>query len=112
MHAHAHGAGSQFIVFVLHTTCTCAFAGIYLDAGSTTCAGFPGSLGHEAADVAWIASIGADYLWLDGCNLDGALMEEKYELWSTLLNQSGREIPWEVMQTLRSRCSPPSCQCT
>ena len=73
--------------------------GIYLDAGATTCAGFPGSLGHEAADVAWIASIGADYLWLDGCNLDGALMEEKYVLWSRLLNESGREIPWEVSLT-------------
>eukprot|EP00040_Diaphanoeca_grandis_P017445 m.90939 g.90939 ORF g.90939 m.90939 type:complete len:522 (+) comp26438_c1_seq2:125-1690(+) len=70
--------------------------GIYLDAGSTTCAGFPGSLGHEAEDVALIASWEADYLWLDGCNLPAALMAEKYELWSTLLNQSGREIVWEV----------------
>ncbi len=70
--------------------------GIYLDAGSVTCAGFPGSLGHEAEDVAMIAAFGADYLWLDGCNLDGSLMPEKYELWSRLLNESGRQIPWEV----------------
>eukprot|EP00750_Incisomonas_marina_P019012 INCI3197.1.p1 GENE.INCI3197.1~~INCI3197.1.p1 ORF type:complete len:526 (+),score=35.14 INCI3197.1:277-1854(+) len=70
--------------------------GIYLDAGSVTCAGFPGSLGHEQTDVAWLASIGADYLWLDGCHLDSSLMVEKYELWSRLLNESGREIPWEV----------------
>eukprot|EP01048_Picozoa_sp_COSAG05_P039488 COSAG05_NODE_19657_length_289_cov_1.078947_1_plen_49_part_10 len=41
--------------------------GVYLDAGDVTCAGFPGSLGHEAADVEWLASVGADYLWLDGC---------------------------------------------
>ena len=70
--------------------------GLYLDAGSRTCAGFPGSLDHEAQDVAWMASIGVDYLWLDGCNLNATLMPEKYELWSSLLNASGREIPWEV----------------
>lgn len=70
--------------------------GVYLDAGDVTCAGFPGSLGHEAADVEWLASVGADYLWLDGCNLEKALMPEKYELWSRLLNQSGRSIAWEV----------------
>ena len=70
--------------------------GIYLDAGSTTCAGFPGSLGHEAEDVRMISAWGADYLWLDGCNLDAALMPEKYELWSRLLNESDRSIIWEV----------------
>jgi alpha-galactosidase len=70
--------------------------GIYLDAGDVTCAGFPGSLGHEAEDIAMIASWGADYLWLDGCNLPAEQMTEKYELWSKLLNESGREIPWEV----------------
>jgi hypothetical protein len=35
-------------------------------------------------------------LWLDGCSLSAALMPEKYELWSRLLNQSGRSIAWEV----------------
>jgi hypothetical protein len=32
--------------------------GIYSDAGLTTCAGYPGSLGHEADDAAIFASWG------------------------------------------------------
>eukprot|EP00039_Didymoeca_costata_P003706 m.69301 g.69301 ORF g.69301 m.69301 type:complete len:355 (-) comp12038_c1_seq1:55-1119(-) len=43
-----------------------------------------------------IASWGADYLWLDGCNMNRSEMESRYELWSHLLNESGREIVWEV----------------
>lgn len=37
-----------------------------------------------------------DYIWLDGCNLNYGSMPNKYELWSKLLNESGRQIPWEV----------------
>ncbi len=36
--------------------------GIYSDAGILTCAGFPGSLGHEAEDAATFANWGVDYL--------------------------------------------------
>ena len=76
--------------------------GIYLDAGNYTCAGFPGSFGHEVADVAQIVEWGADYLWLDGCGLpmgpdgDPQLVQEKYELWSKLLRVSGRDIVFQA----------------
>lgn len=43
--------------------------GVYLDAGDITCAGFPGSLGHEEADVEWLVSVGADCEW-DGNRAD------------------------------------------
>ena len=36
--------------------------GIYSDAGSATCAGYPGSRGYEAVDAADFASWGVDYL--------------------------------------------------
>jgi alpha-galactosidase len=43
--------------------------GIYEDAGTATCAGFPGSYGHEQADARLFASWGVDYLKYDWCNI-------------------------------------------
>ena len=43
--------------------------GIYSDAGSETCAGYPGSLGHESLDASTFASWGIDYLKYDNCNV-------------------------------------------
>ncbi|KDQ57454.1 glycoside hydrolase family 27 protein [Jaapia argillacea MUCL 33604] len=43
--------------------------GIYGDAGTATCSGFPGSLGYENVDAASFASWGIDYLKYDNCNV-------------------------------------------
>jgi alpha-galactosidase len=60
--SYLHGKGLKF--------------GIYEDAGSTTCGGYPGSgqpsgggADHFAQDAATFASWGVDYLKLDGCNI-------------------------------------------
>jgi alpha-galactosidase len=45
--------------------------GIYEDAGTKTCAGYPGSLGHETTDANSFASWGVDYLKYDNCYADG-----------------------------------------
>ncbi|KAJ7188320.1 glycoside hydrolase [Mycena filopes] len=45
--------------------------GIYSDAGTATCAGFPGSLGFEAVDAATFSAWGVDYLKYDNCNVPG-----------------------------------------
>ncbi|MFI6151620.1 glycoside hydrolase family 27 protein [Kitasatospora sp. NPDC051170] len=41
--------------------------GIYESAGLQTCAGFPGSLGHETTDAQSFAAWGVDYLKYDNC---------------------------------------------
>ena len=41
--------------------------GIYESAGATTCAGYPGSIGHEQTDANSFASWGVDYLKYDNC---------------------------------------------
>src|SRR5229473_2278939 len=41
--------------------------GIYSDAGSKTCAGRPGGLGHEYQDAIQYAAWGVDYLKYDWC---------------------------------------------
>ncbi|KAJ7072367.1 glycoside hydrolase [Mycena amicta] len=43
--------------------------GIYSDAGTATCSGFPGSLGNENLDASTFASWGVDYLKYDNCNI-------------------------------------------
>ena len=43
--------------------------GIYEDAGTTTCAGLPGSYGHEGQDAAAFASWGVDLVKYDRCNI-------------------------------------------
>jgi len=43
--------------------------GIYSDAGTATCAGFPGSLGLEDLDAAIFNQWGVDYLKYDNCNV-------------------------------------------
>jgi alpha-galactosidase len=43
--------------------------GIYEDAGTSTCGGYPGSYGHYAQDAKTFASWGIDYLKLDWCNV-------------------------------------------
>ena len=42
--------------------------GIYSDAGTETCGGMPGSLGHEYQDAIQYARWGVDYLKYDWCN--------------------------------------------
>jgi hypothetical protein len=46
--------------------------GIYEDAGTATCAGYPGSLGHEEIDAQTFADWGVDYLKYDNCNNAGS----------------------------------------
>ncbi|KAG8773386.1 hypothetical protein FRC15_002039 [Serendipita sp. 397] len=41
--------------------------GIYGDAGTLTCSGYPGSLGYENIDAATFAEWGVDYLKYDNC---------------------------------------------
>ncbi|MCO5967811.1 glycoside hydrolase family 27 protein [Actinoallomurus soli] len=43
--------------------------GIYEDAGTATCAGYPGSYGHERQDATLFASWGVDYVKYDWCNI-------------------------------------------
>ena len=52
--------------------------GIYEDAGTETCAGYPGSLGHEQTDAQTFADWGVDYLKYDNCNNAGSTTKQQY----------------------------------
>jgi alpha-galactosidase len=82
--------------------------GIYEDAGTSTCAGYPGSYGHEAQDAATLASWGVDYLKYDRCAIpygdfpgqsQQQVQQMLYTRMSNALKATGRPI-------LFSMCDP------
>jgi alpha-galactosidase len=76
--------------------------GIYEDAGTATCAGFPGSLGHEQVDAQTFADWGVDYLKYDNCNnnTDGSLADfvHRYTAMGDALAATGRPIVYSVCE--------------
>src|SRR5215472_7051038 len=54
--------------------------GIYEDAGTKTCAGYPGSYGHERQDAATFAAWGADYLKYDWCSIPSLTAQNGMQL--------------------------------
>ena len=66
--------------------------GIYSDCGTATCAGRPGSLGHEYQDALQYARWGIDYLKEDWCNTENVNARGAYKLMSDALRAAGRPI--------------------
>ncbi|PRY36653.1 alpha-galactosidase [Umezawaea tangerina] len=67
--------------------------GIYSSAGTTTCAGYPASLGNEQRDANLWASWGVDYLKYDNCgDHQGRTGQERYTAMRDALAKSGRSI--------------------
>lgn len=66
--------------------------GIYSDCGRGTCAGMPGSFGHEYQDALQYARWNIDYLKEDWCNTDNINAVGAYQLMSDALREAGRPI--------------------
>ncbi|AEV86924.1 alpha-galactosidase [Actinoplanes sp. SE50] len=76
--------------------------GIYEDAGTATCAGYPGSLGHEAQDARSFAAWGVDYLKYDNCNNSGSTTTAqyiaRYSAMRDALAATGRPIVYSICE--------------
>ena len=76
--------------------------GIYEDAGTYTCAGYPGSLNHEQVDAQTFADWGVDYLKYDNCynQSDGSLAdyERRYTAMRDALAATGRPIVYSLCE--------------
>lgn len=67
--------------------------GMYSAAGVTTCAGYPGSFGHEYQDAQQFADWGVDFLKYDLCHFPGkGDARNAYLTMSMALRATGREI--------------------
>ncbi len=72
--------------------------GIYNCAGSLTCAGYPGSRGHEYQDARTYASWGVDYLKYDWCNTGKLNAEEAYITMRDALHTAGRPVMFSLCE--------------
>ena len=72
--------------------------GLYSDAGSKTCAGRPGSLGHEFQDAQQYAAWGVDYLKYDWCNTTTQDARAAYALMRNMLDETGRPIVLSICE--------------
>ena len=72
--------------------------GIYNCAGTKTCAGYPGTRGHEYEDARLYASWGVDYLKFDWCYADGENAREAYRTMSLALKASGKPIVFSLCE--------------
>jgi alpha-galactosidase len=89
--------------------------GIYEDAGTTTCAGYPGSYGHYAQDAATFASWDVDYLKFDWCNVPfqdfpgqthQQVAQRLYTQMSQALTATGRPIVFSMCNGWDSAVQP------
>ncbi|MET8148791.1 NPCBM/NEW2 domain-containing protein [Actinoplanes sp. NPDC005259] len=76
--------------------------GIYGDAGTKTCAGYPGSLGHEELDARTWAEWGVDYLKYDNCNnqSDGSQADyiRRYTAMRDAIAAAGRPMVYSICE--------------
>jgi alpha-galactosidase len=72
--------------------------GIYNCAGDKTCAGYPGTRGHEYEDARLYASWGVDYFKYDWCNTDSMNAREAYKTMSAALRATGRPIVFSLCE--------------
>ncbi len=72
--------------------------GLYSDAGTKTCAGRPGSQGHEYQDALQYARWGVDYLKYDWCNTETRNAQEAYSTMSNALIATGRPIVFSMCE--------------
>jgi alpha-galactosidase len=72
--------------------------GLYSDAGKKTCAGRPGSQGHEFQDAIQYARWEVDYLKYDWCNTDTRNAQEAYSTMRDALAATHRPIVFSMCE--------------
>ena len=66
--------------------------GMYSCCGPLTCAGYPGSWGHEFDDAKFFANVGIDFLKYDNCYHPSMPSHMSYNRMSLALKSTGRDI--------------------
>lgn len=80
--------------------------GIYEDAGTLTCGGYPGSYGHIERDVRRFAAWRVDYLKLDGCNVPVPHGRSKERAYRELYARTGRALARSGRRIVFSESAP------
>ena len=72
--------------------------GMYGCAGSKTCGGYPGSMGHEYQDARQFAAWGVDYLKYDWCNVGTRDAREAYTTMRDAMYAAGRPMVFSICE--------------
>ena len=72
--------------------------GIYTDAGTNTCQGRPGTLGHEDQDARTFAAWGVDYVKEDWCHAQNLVAPTQYAKFRDALKRTGRPIVFSICE--------------
>jgi alpha-galactosidase len=72
--------------------------GIYTDAGTNTCQGRPGTLGHEDQDARTFAGWGVDYVKEDWCHAQNLVAPTQYAKFRDALIRTGRPIVFSICE--------------
>ncbi|KAK2763932.1 hypothetical protein FQN54_009551 [Arachnomyces sp. PD_36] len=72
--------------------------GLYGDSGTETCAGYPGSQGHEEQDAKLLASWGVDYWKYDNCATPSGDSQPRYETMRDALLATDHDILYSLCQ--------------
>lgn len=72
--------------------------GLYNCAGWKTCAGYPGSRGHEYQDAKKYAEWGVDFLKYDWCNTENLNAKGAYQTMRDAIHAAGRPILFSICE--------------
>ena len=77
--------------------------GLYTDAGTRTCQGYPGSLGNEVRDAKRFAEWKVDFMKVDWCHTEGLRGRTTYPKWAEAIKGSGRPMILSISEWARDR---------
>ena len=88
--------GSDLRPFIAYVKSLGLRFGLYSDAGTATCGGRPGGMGHEVMDAATYAEWGVQYLKYDNCNNQNVDPHTRYVAMANALNATGVPIEFSA----------------
>ena len=77
--------------------------GLYTDAGTRTCQGYPASLGNEVRDAKRFAAWNVDFMKVDWCHTEGLRGRTTYPRWTEAIKASGRPMILSISEWARDR---------
>ncbi len=77
--------------------------GLYTDAGTKTCQGYPGSLGNEIRDARHFADFGVDFVKVDWCHTEGLRGRATYPKWTAAIRATGRPMVLSICEWARDQ---------
>ena len=77
--------------------------GLYTDAGTRTCQGYPASLGNEARDAQRFADWGVDFMKVDWCHTAGLRGRTTYPKWTEAIRATRRPMVLSICEWSRDK---------